>query len=329
MSENEIVNGAELLEDSGMEAVVSEAGLAEELDIALEISEGVKTTPCESSEEKEEEQKDEPDVCLSTLDSELEEWSVGAACCTVWSEDGLVYPATIISMEGERCRVQFDDYGNEEDVQLSALQKRPDISTLTSAQQPEDWKPGSRCRAVYSGDGWVYPAVVLKVEGQRCHIRFDTYDNEEEQDVKNLLKPNELHGGSFRKILEVKKKQRGSETSPVKTEVQQDSSTQVKEEENSREEEVNQKKDAPEEKPTKPNLPLQPPLLSPQLLNPTDLSSIFSSSPPPPPFSLMGEEGDNDAASKLLMLWYTCGFHTGCYMTRQTFRSNSKDSEQN
>lgn len=46
---------------------------------------------------------------------------VGSQCRAVWSEDGLVYPAVIISLEGERCRVQFEGYGNEEDVELSSL----------------------------------------------------------------------------------------------------------------------------------------------------------------------------------------------------------------
>ncbi len=60
----------------------------------------------------------------------------------------------------------------------------------------QDWKAGSRCRAVYSEDGLVYPAVVLWVKGQRCRIRFDKYNNEEEQDVSGLLSNDELHGPS-------------------------------------------------------------------------------------------------------------------------------------
>lgn len=60
----------------------------------------------------------------------------------------------------------------------------------------QDWRPGSRCRAVYSEDGLVYPAVVLSVTGQRCRVRFDDYNNEEEQDISNLLCPDELHGPS-------------------------------------------------------------------------------------------------------------------------------------
>lgn len=64
--------------------------------------------------------------------------------------------------------------------------------SLTLAFQ--DWSSGARCRAVYSEDGLVYPAVVLWVKGQRCRVRFDNYNNEEEQDVGGLLQPDELLG---------------------------------------------------------------------------------------------------------------------------------------
>ena len=46
---------------------------------------------------------------------------MGSRCRTVWSEDGLLYPATLVSVEGGRGRVKFDGYGNEEDVELSTL----------------------------------------------------------------------------------------------------------------------------------------------------------------------------------------------------------------
>lgn len=60
----------------------------------------------------------------------------------------------------------------------------------------QDWRPGSRCRAVFSEDGLVYPAVVLWVKGQHCRVRYDDYNNEEEHNVNHLLSPDELHGPS-------------------------------------------------------------------------------------------------------------------------------------
>ncbi|KAF3690533.1 Survival motor neuron protein [Channa argus] len=113
-------------------------------------------------------------------------WEVGAQCQAVWSEDGLVYPATVVSMDGERCRVRFSGYGSEEDVDLSALR----------GPKHRYWKPGSRSRAVFSEDGLVYPAEVLWVKGQRCRVRFDNCNNEENHDLNRLLNPDELCGPS-------------------------------------------------------------------------------------------------------------------------------------
>lgn len=49
------------------------------------------------------------------------QWEVGAQCQAVWSEDGLVYPATVLSVDGDYCTVRFHGYGNEEDMALSSL----------------------------------------------------------------------------------------------------------------------------------------------------------------------------------------------------------------
>uniref|UniRef100_A0A8C9ZP80 Tudor domain-containing protein n=1 Tax=Sander lucioperca TaxID=283035 RepID=A0A8C9ZP80_SANLU len=122
-------------------------------------------------------------------------WAVGAQCRAVWSEDGRLYPATVLCLDGERCRVRFNGYGNQQDVDLSDL-KSPDAAPQTQRPNSQDWKPGARCRAVYVEDGLVYPAVVLWVKGQRCGVRFDDYNNEEEVDAGSLMNPDELHGPS-------------------------------------------------------------------------------------------------------------------------------------
>uniref|UniRef100_A0A3P8RLT4 Tudor domain-containing protein n=1 Tax=Amphiprion percula TaxID=161767 RepID=A0A3P8RLT4_AMPPE len=113
-------------------------------------------------------------------------WAVGAECRVVWSEDGQVYPAVVVSVDGECRRVRFIGYGNEEVMELSALKS---CDAEPQAPSSQDWKPGSRCRAVFSEDGLIYPAVVLWVKGQRCRIRFDEYNNEEDQDVNGAEKP--------------------------------------------------------------------------------------------------------------------------------------------
>lgn len=152
------------------------------------------------------------------------QWTVGALCRAVWAEDGREYLAEVVSVDSKCCRVRFCGYGNEQEVELNAL-RRPDTtaSTLQGCQvthththnqrstlfEPaggshimwnlsvsQDWRRGSRCRAVFSEDGLVYPAVVLWVKGQHCRVRYDDYNNEEEHNVGDLLSPDELHGPS-------------------------------------------------------------------------------------------------------------------------------------
>ncbi|XP_069792772.1 survival motor neuron protein 1 [Narcine bancroftii] len=56
-------------------------------------------------------------------------WQVGDACNAVWSEDGNVYLATILSIHEKQgtCVVMYTGYGNEEEQNLSDLVP-PDVS---------------------------------------------------------------------------------------------------------------------------------------------------------------------------------------------------------
>lgn len=65
---------------------------------------------------------------------------VGAECRTVWAEDGWLYPAKVLSLDGERCRVRFHGYGNEEDVELRALQS-PDVAVQPQRQNSQVTSP--------------------------------------------------------------------------------------------------------------------------------------------------------------------------------------------
>uniref|UniRef100_A0A669D1K0 Survival motor neuron protein n=1 Tax=Oreochromis niloticus TaxID=8128 RepID=A0A669D1K0_ORENI len=193
------------LEESVMAALKDQNSLAEVFSDVLEISQDVTLTGLEASEEAD--SREEPEhgdgqndgqtACPSSGDSTDPEskWVVGAQCRAVWSVDGKEYPATVVSVDGNNCRVHFTGYGNEEDMELSAL-KSPNATPQMENSHAQDWKPGSQCRAVYSEDGLFYPAVVLWVKGQRCRVRFDDYNNEEEQDVNSLLSPHELYGPS-------------------------------------------------------------------------------------------------------------------------------------
>ncbi|XP_068998080.1 survival motor neuron protein-like [Embiotoca jacksoni] len=240
-------------------------------------------------------------------------WAVGARCRAVWSEDGCVYSATVVASDGERCRVRFHGYGNEEDVELSALQS-PDDAPL------QDWRSGSRCRAVYSEDGRLYPAVVLWVKGQRCRVRYDDYNNEEEHDVSSLLNSDELHGpskiSSWKSNTTSSRKRRddsrGGERRAAGREdrVKDGGAHQITvETESDEKKRGGQQRDAAE-KPTNHSFPFFPPFPPPL--------------PLPPTWPFGGSESV-DSASSMLMLWYMYGFHTGSFMTQQLFRSTSKD----
>lgn len=51
------------------------------------------------------------------------QWNVGDACYAYWSQDGKLYAATISSVDHEKgtCIVCYNDYGNEEEQNLSDL----------------------------------------------------------------------------------------------------------------------------------------------------------------------------------------------------------------
>ncbi|XP_039984072.1 survival motor neuron protein-like isoform X2 [Xiphias gladius] len=338
--------------ESDSAAVKDQTSLVETFENTLAISQDVTLTECVASEETDSREKPEQDdrqqdgdgdgqsVCPPAAETSPAEskWVVGAQCRAVWSEDGRVYPATVVSLDGERCRVRFNGYGNEEDVDLCAL-KTPKAAPPRQRKNSLDWNPGSRCRAVYSEDGLVYPAVVLWVKGQRCRVRFDDYNNEEEQDVSSLLNPDELHGPSRaankgsswrssstssnfdrrRGRREENQGERGVERRSAWRDAQQNFSWWVKERPSNqskveREAEErrggNQQRDEAE-KPTNSSFSLFPPFPPPQSSSGDPLSFI---PPPPPLWSSSGGSAGVDDTSNLLMLWYMCGFHTGSYM---------------
>ncbi|KAM4549386.1 uncharacterized protein PAE49_017300 isoform 1-T1 [Odontesthes bonariensis] len=282
-------------------------------------------------------------------DYSVPRWAVGDPCQATWSEDGQVYAATVVAVDGERCRVRFSSYGNEEDMEVSVL-RSPEAAPQTQNSQLQEWRPGSRCRAVYSEDGLVYPAVVLWVKGHRCRVRYDDYNNEEEHDVSNLLNPDELHGPSRAATSKVsswkcdaassnpdwKRRRRREETQERRSAwrddqqnpptVKERAGSLIKEEKEAEEKSGNQPRDEAE-KPTNHSFPLFPPFPPPQ----TGKGDHMSFLPPPlPPFWVpCGKEAggppDVSTITNMLTQWYICGFHTGSYMTQQLFKSTLKD----
>ncbi|XP_034063041.1 survival motor neuron protein-like isoform X2 [Gymnodraco acuticeps] len=320
-----------------MAAIKEEASLVEAFENNFEISQGVKPAASAASEETESREKHDDDEDDRQQDEEKEsppegqptvgppaaepsstetKWALGAACRAEWSEDRTVYPAIVVSLDGERCRVRFNDYGNYKDLALSEL-KAPDDAPQTPIQnclkppldeedhwiesKALDWKPGSRCRAVYSEDSMFYPAVVLWVKGERCCVRFDGYENEEEQEVSALLSLGALHGNSMGAAAKLKEKASNNHQSKVEKESEEKQNDETQ---------------------TPPNMfSFFPPFAPPP---PGSWDSV-SFIPPPPPLWTFGSSAGTDASSSMLMLWYMCGFHTGSYMAQQAFNSNSTD----
>ena len=52
----------------------------------------------------------------------VKKWRIGDFCRAVYSEDGELYEAEILSIGGARCRLRYVGYGNEEDQPLARLQ---------------------------------------------------------------------------------------------------------------------------------------------------------------------------------------------------------------
>uniref|UniRef100_A0A4W5N5W6 Tudor domain-containing protein n=1 Tax=Hucho hucho TaxID=62062 RepID=A0A4W5N5W6_9TELE len=278
-------------------------------------------------------------------------WEIGSHCKAVWSQDGRVYPATLVWLEGERCKVKFDNYGNEEEMDLSAMlpeaadqprkEKRSDEkesdekladnpqklmeSKLSESDVPNKgpvdpkanskvWMLGSRCRAVYSEDGLVYPAVLVWMRGERCRVKFEGYGNEEELELSTLLSPDDLGGHCGRAAAKGKCYNLGNEQGDKKKP-------------SCRKEEPNGRSREPNDHP----FPFFPPVPPPN--GSLDFLSLLPPPPPPPcvwpPRAGLVDAGEGlDSAvtdlSSMLLSWYLCGYHTGCYMAMQQTAASRK-----
>ncbi|XP_035268156.1 survival motor neuron protein-like isoform X2 [Anguilla anguilla] len=290
--------------------------------------------------------------------------AVGSRCRAVWSEDGLLYPAVLVSVEGERGRVKFDGYGNEEDVELSALLPEHLDQPWREKQQ---WVLGSRCRAVWSEDGLVYPAVLVWKKGDRGRVQFEGYGNEEELNLSALLPPEEhrsrMESVNSAKVLKTgpaSSRNNSSNTDWRKKDKENITTKQdsaiifppacttggVRDSESCSSEPGTEQKDqrksgscrewqigaCPPSAPPFNFLPLVPPRIS---------ADILPSTPPPPPplpdvwppWGASGEgcealDSDVSALSSMLLSWYLCGYHTGCYMVSSHAMQQAKDNRE-
>ncbi|XP_043935314.1 survival motor neuron protein-like [Protopterus annectens] len=109
----------------------------------------------------------------------------------MWSEDGHVYPAIIqsISEDDGKCHVVFDEYGNEEELNIDDLLHPKDNEKSTSNKKEHQWKVKDRCCAIWSEDGLVYPATIKSINkaARTCVVVYEGYGNKEEQNLSDLL----------------------------------------------------------------------------------------------------------------------------------------------
>nr|XP_015221303.1 PREDICTED: survival motor neuron protein 1-like isoform X3 [Lepisosteus oculatus] len=186
---------------------------------------------------------------------------------------------------------------------------------------------GSRCRAVWSGDGLVYPAVLRSVAGGRGLLRFEGYGNEEEVDLDALL-PCETHTqGSEeeedRTRPELLDAGRKGKKDPPDRQQREDAeedhvSSSTEPPKAAKEREKDRARAFWGESRDRAHPRSSQPFLFPPAPPGHDGSMAFL--PPPPPWA-RAEAADEDlgALSSLLLSWYLCGYHTGSYMaSRQT-----------
>ncbi|XP_036378141.1 survival motor neuron protein-like isoform X3 [Megalops cyprinoides] len=283
------------------------------------------------------------------------QWAVGSRCRAVWSEDGLLYPAALVSVEGDRGRVRFDGYGNEEDVDLSALLPEQWEQPWREKQQ---WVLGSRCRAVWSEDGLVYPAVLVWKKGERGRVQFEGYGNEEEVELSALLPPDEQE---WRTKVAVEESVNSSSSSSdwrkmekKKHYTRKEDATITLSSGHPAGGEVSSCSDPGKEQKERKNtssgkegkegifLPSSGPFLflppeSPPPDSATGIQPLPLLPPPPPPCVWPPKGGDEDdgdgldsdmaALSSMLLSWYLCGYHTGCYMAMQQAKADHERTD--
>ncbi|OCT59253.1 hypothetical protein XELAEV_18001206mg [Xenopus laevis] len=213
--------------------------------------------------------------CLSSSRPLHSKWKVGDACSAVWSEDGCVYPATVLSIERETgtCVVQYNGYGNTERHQLDEI-----VSVGSSGDSTPPvrlWKVGDRCSVQWSEDGQIYSAIIRSVDEVvgTCVVVYEGYKNEEEQNLADLMPPTNA-------LPRSRGKKQGCFWPPPPPPV---------------------RAHLPTWQSWPPSAPLPPPPPPPPFFS-TEWEDYDED-----------EQEDEDVLACMLMAWYMTGYHTGFY----------------
>ncbi|OAD55177.1 Survival motor neuron protein [Eufriesea mexicana] len=174
------------------------------------------------------------------------------------------------------------------------------------------WIVGSPCRAVYSEDGEIYEAIILKIYENTgtCIIKFVGYGNTEKVELKSLLESEGLQSQIAQQKNAVAEKLNEENDATDETNF----STNMNSKKCNREKMDCESEDTKEYKH--------------HFMPGPSFNSIADIMPPAPPLppQLMAKLPDNDAdaLSSMLMSWYISGFHTGYYHGLKQARNNQE-----
>ncbi len=176
------------------------------------------------------------------------------------------------------------------------------------------WSVGDHCRAVFTEDGQLYEAIIASIDEEMCTVRYLGYGNEEQQELRDLLKP-------------ASPSRRGSATPTARSHISDNAFDHS------------------------PGLPMDhgmnfpfpdrevptelPSFTMPDLAGHVSMPPIYSSTqakgkgprpdcripemlhvPPPPPLGEMSGQTSHEeqnALHSMLISWYMSGYHTGYY----------------
>ncbi|KOX77745.1 Survival motor neuron protein [Melipona quadrifasciata] len=207
----------------------------------------------------------------------------------VWDDSALIkaYDKAInLAKEKVVKRMGIDDQNSQLKENIQVNQPRP-----TNKPKKVKWIVGAPCRAVYSEDGEIYEATILKIyENKNC------YGNTEKVQLSSLLESEGLQSQitQQKKALEEKYMNDPKKYNGEKMDCESEETRSYKH----------------------------------QFIPGPSFNSITDIMPPAPPLppQLMAKlpDNDTDALSSMLMSWYISGFHTGYYHGLKQARSNQE-----
>ncbi|XP_058789961.1 survival motor neuron protein isoform X2 [Phymastichus coffea] len=174
----------------------------------------------------------------------------------------------------------------------------------TSQKNQRRWCVGSPCRAVYSEDGIVYEAVIVKIfdDSKTCIVKFIGYENIEKVKLDSLTESEGLQS-------QIAQQKEAAEAEKNSANLEDDESHIANGYQENMDYETNEIKSFKN-------------FYNPSSSFNPNFGAIPPAPPLPPQFMARLPENDADALSSMLMSWYISGFHTGYYHGMKQVQSN-------